>query len=497
MDSQKDHKFTSHIKIVARGISDTCQRFCKLRVKGDMGVKTIVVRENHLGDYRDQLEAIGANLVSRKAFNELEDRIQAQGLKTPTLKVATRIEIRDDAMALPGGPYPKTDKFEVALTDVPLEIQQKYSTKGTLEDWKQGLAKLGRHNTRIKLAFALPFVGPLSAIMSVEHVGIQLVGEGGSGKSAIGVAASSVWGWDPNPVQADRNGFGQSWNSTVNNLERVFAGYNQTFLFANETRLAGKKPKEIAENVLETIMKIEGSTGKGRLVEAGTRRWFAPLLSTSNYSVQALAKEAGQECDSALLDRLVDIPPPADGFKMFEELHGFDDPAVFAVELKRFASENHGWPGREFIRKLLEAKAKDEPALKQFIKDRRAAYMRRAKHKIVSASRDLIRLHGKFATIYAAGALAIKYKVLPFTRDALRFAILKCEADHVAYVEEGGESKPQTSPLDKLRDQLREHRPSLINLADYDEKDHSAWGYHNRHDDGGEEVLLKKGLLDF
>jgi hypothetical protein len=50
--------------------------------------------------------------------------------------------------------------------------------------------------------------------------------------------------------------------------------------------------------------------------------------------------------------------------------------------------------------------------------------------------------------------------------------------------------------LDKLRDQLREHRPSLINLADYDENDHSAWGYHNRHDDGGEEVLLKNNRFE-
>ncbi len=180
---------------------------------------------------------------------------------------------------------------------------------------------------------------------------------------------------------------------------------------------------------------------------------------------------------------------------MFEELHGFDDPATLAVEFKRFASENHGWAGREFVRKLLEAKAKDESALKQFIKDRRAAYLRGAKRKILSASRDLIRLHGKFATIYAAGALAIKYKVLPFTREVLRFAILKCEADHVAYVEKGGEGKPQTAPLDKLRDQLREHSHGLINLADYDEKDRSAWGYLNNYD-GGEEVLLKNNRFE-
>ena len=241
MDSQKDHKFTSHIKIVARGISDTRQRFCKLRVKGDMGVKTIVVRENHLGDYRDQLEAIGANLVSRKAFNELEDRIQDYGLTKPTLKVATRIEIVMKPWPCLAARILRQTALKSPSPMCPWISSERYVTSGTIKAWKKDFGKLGRRNSRVILAFALPFVGPLSAVASIEHVGIQLVGKGGgSGKSAIGVAASSVWGWDPYHSQADRNGFGQTWNSTVNNLERWSAGYNQTFLFLNETRLAGK-----------------------------------------------------------------------------------------------------------------------------------------------------------------------------------------------------------------------------------------------------------------
>ena len=321
MESQKDCKYTAHIKLLARGVSDNGQRFCKLRVKGDLGTRTIIVHENDLEGHRDQLEAVGANLVSKHAFTELEHRLQVHGLTKPRFQVVTRIEIRDAAMALPAGAYPKTDKFEVVLTDVPPEIQRKYMTNGTRRGWQE-LCRLGRGNSRMILTFSLAFVGPLSAVVSVEHVGIQLVGEGGTGKSAIGVAASSAWGWDPDPVQADHNGFGQTWNSTVNNLERVFAGYNQTLLFLNETRVAGHEDKRLAAKILETIMKIEASVGKGRLNEAETRRWFAPLLSTSNFSVQDFAKQAGERLDAALLDRLVDIPVPAGGYGMVENLHG-------------------------------------------------------------------------------------------------------------------------------------------------------------------------------
>ncbi len=419
-------KFTGHISIVARGISDNKQRFCKLKVNGDVGVQTIVVREIDLKKkHRDELEAVGANLVSDKAFRELEDRIQANGLSPPTFPVATRIEIRDEAMALPGGPFPKTKKFEVVLTEVSPEIKAKYQRKGSLKKWKKALGKVAPDNSRLMLAFALQFVGPLSAVASIEHVGVQLVGEGGSGKSSLGVAASSVWGWDPDPVQADKTGFGKSWHTTVNNLDDWLPGYNQTCAFFNETRLAGKNQKETAETVLDAAMKIEGASGKGRMHHGETGRFFAPLLSTSNLSVQQLAGLAGVECDAALLDRLIDVPAPTDALDgMFENLHGYADVAVFSVELKRFAAENHGWPGLRFVESLLTARAQDEKALQKFVEDRREAYIKMAKRKIHSDTRNLTRLHGKFATIYAAGALAIEYDILPFTRKVLRLAIL-------------------------------------------------------------------------
>jgi putative DNA primase/helicase len=413
----------------------------------------------------------------------LVHRIEANGLTKPTFHVVTRIEVRDDAMALPGGAYPKTDKFEVALIDVPLDIQRKYRTRGTLKSWRD-LARLASRNSRMMLAFSLPFVGPMSDVASVEHVGVQLVEEeGGSGKSAIGVAASSAWGWDPDPVQADRNGFGSSWNSTVNNLERVFSGYNQTLLFLNETRVAGKNAKQVAESILEAIMKIEGSVGKGRLNEAETRRWFVPLLSTSNISVRDLAEQAGHPSDSAFLDRLADIPVPAGGHGMFETLHGFADVAALSVELKRLAAENHGWAGRKFVKMLLQAKKKNVSGLKQFIRERRAGFTRTAKRKIVSSTRDLTRLHGKFATIYAAGALAIEYEILPFKPTALLSAILKCEADHVACVKraDAGDGNTRTSGLESLRRFLRARRNAFADLSDLDDDVRSASGYLNRH----------------
>jgi Domain of unknown function (DUF927) len=105
-------------------------------------------------------------------------------------------------------------------------------------------------------AFCLAFVGPLSAVTTVEHVGMQFVSLlGGEGKSGIGVVSSSAWGWDPDANVADRNGFGQNWNSTINALEQTLCGYNQTFLFLNESNLADANGAKQSANILGAIFK--------------------------------------------------------------------------------------------------------------------------------------------------------------------------------------------------------------------------------------------------
>ena len=396
-------------------------------------------------------------------------------MNEPTLKIATRIEIRRYAMALPGGPYPKTKSFEVALTDVPRDIQAKYLVSGDLDGWR-ALAEYGQGNSRMIFAFCLAFVGPLSAVTTVEHVGMQFVGSGGEGKSGIGVVASSAWGWDPDPNVADRNGFGQNWNSTINAVEPTLCGYNQTFLFLNEANLADETGAKQSANILKTIFKIEGSVGKARLNDPVPKRsWFAPVLSTSNISViehvrLAAGKrdQADDHIDAAILDRLADIPPPENGHGMFEYLHGYPDVGAFVAALKAKAAANHGVAGREFVRKLLEARKEDRKKLTGWIEKRRKFYIKKATAQITTSGRNLTRLHGKFATVYAAGALAAKFGILPYKRKDVARAVLKCEIDHVRFVEGllTGRTAQRKSHVELLRDYIRSNLSSFIDLRD-------------------------------
>jgi hypothetical protein len=68
-----------------------------------------------------------------------------------------------------------------------------------------------------------------------------------------------------------------------------------------------------------------------------------------------------------------------------------------------------------------------------FVNARCEAYLKAAE-SIPAPGRDVDRLHSKFATIYAAGCTAIRFQILPVSKDELRGAVLTCERDHIAFI---------------------------------------------------------------
>jgi hypothetical protein len=74
-------------------------------------------------------------------------------------------------------------------------------------------------------------------------------------------------------------------------------------------------------------------------------------------------------------------------------------------------------------------------------------YLRPVAH-MTSPGRQLLRLHGKFATVYAAGCAAIRFKILPFTEADLLAAVKTCERAHIAFSakEFGGASALHARP---------------------------------------------------
>jgi len=206
------------------------------------------------------------------------------------------------------------------------------------------------------------------------------------------------------------------------------AALNQMLLFLDNMHSAKKES-------VRKIIEIRNGEGRGRSTETQQASFCVPLVSTSNTSVVSIARDLGMMDEiEALIDRFADIPLPAGCPYMFEGIRTPEQLRTYGDQLRRL-SLNFGWAGPEFGRRLEAAVAADRAQMQAFVADRQRVYWEEAARMRSLAGRDLTRISNKFATIYIAGCLAIRFKILPFTEAELLRALLTCERDHVAFVD--------------------------------------------------------------
>jgi hypothetical protein len=244
-------------------------------------------------------------------------------------------------------------------------------------------------------------------------------------------------------------GSGTSWKNTDYALEKYAAAYNNTLLFLDEADSAeGDDPKAMANSLLKAIKDISGGKGKGRGNDPEVPTSYTPILSTSNRSVPQMLKLTRRRADDfSYIDRLFDIPPPAGAHGFFEDLHGFSNLGEFRDRLVELARLHYGLAGRAYVWHIAHALRKNRDEFVGFLKERREQYRRAVGH-MIAPGRRLLRVHGKFATVYAAGCAAIRFKIFPFTEAELLEAVMKCERDHIAFIakELGGAYALDASP---------------------------------------------------
>jgi hypothetical protein len=88
---------------------------------------------------------------------------------------------------------------------------------------------------------------------------------------------------------------------------------------------------------------------------------------------------------------------------------------------------------RAYIWHIAHAIRDDRDEFVAFVKERREQYQQAVAH-LKAPGRKLLRVHGKFATIYAAGCAAIRFKIFPFTEADLLEGVMTCERDHIAFI---------------------------------------------------------------
>jgi hypothetical protein len=494
---------SDNVEILAMGRCSDDHYFLELRiVVGGRRRRHVLSLEDFEAAPDRVIASLEAGLVTPSSRADFRRRVQ-EAVRTlrPTFRVVTRPGWYGRCFVLPSGEvFGDEPNLRVCLPEIYREFGEKFASRGTLRGWRR-IAELAVGNPALIIALAHAFTGPVVALLGVEAPGIQLVGEPGGGKSGIAEAVASVWCGREGTIGA----FLETWNQTKHTVEKVAAAHSASLLILDDTRLFERFDRKGFANFREAIMRAGGGRMKRRWDDVGDLiRFRTPVLSISNDSLDKMAGDVGVEIDDALRDRLIDIPLP-DGVKgAFEELHGCGDYDTLATELLRLAGENYGVASVEFIERIVEWRERDAAGLIASLKARREAYLTVAKRRVTSASRRLARIHHRFATIYAAAALAIEFGILPWDRRTVGKVIIACELAHVNFVEGNNASVVAQlrteDPFEALKDYVRDHGASFIDLrgalVDPDgDHDHATCAGYVSQGRGGLELLLSEAKL--
>jgi hypothetical protein len=455
-------KWTGHIDIAGFGRDERGDRYVGLRIKRKNGARRVFIPIDEFDrETFKRLNRLGAHIVTDTARRELLARAQSTNRTGKLVSVATRLGRHGPCFVLPRRIYKPSSGTGIKLVraiDPNVEFNTRFRVAGSTKGWKK-LMRIIRRNSRMLLGLGVMLVGPLALVGAFERAAIQLVGDPGSAKTAIGAVASTIWGYNLDPTLAAEYGFGDTWNHTPNELEELLASASHTALFLDETRLVITNPGAW----LETVMRIAAGKTKGRMNQKHEDTWYVGVLSTSNLSVAALAALAKQQADRALFDRLIDVPAPEGGHGMFDDLCGFASISELVAHMKAIVADNYGRVARRFVRALVDKCAADCEWANRFLHQRINFYVSCARPDQSQLDPQFQRLRRKFGTVYAALCLAAELEVLPLDRTTVRKAFLACERDHIVFVARE-QDRLRPDPLANLRTYCRNNKHQFAGL---------------------------------
>jgi uncharacterized protein (DUF927 family) len=348
-----------------------------------------------------------------------------------------------------------------------------FSSKGLPDlrfpEWRKQIAGPSEKNTRLMFGIALSLSGPiLHYVKGPRTGGFQISGPAETGKTTAALVAGSVWGCHLGAERREK-GFLESWHTTDGKVETTALAHNETLLILDETQRAGRNARERAQVVTDLTFSLSEGIERERLTnQKSARAWRTYFLSTSNLTLSELAAAGGVEIDEAYLGRLFDIPCPAGRHGVYEHLHDFPDGERMTDVLKQRSRRYFGTAGPEFVGRLLRHRDRDRQGLAKDLATYRRRYRNALKRKVEAEGlRPLKRTSSRFATVFAAGRLAIRYKILPWSKRRLLEAILDCQLAGLRQLAR----EPRTTPASeaalrtKLVEYLRDKRKSFVDLG--------------------------------
>lgn len=322
-------------------------------------------------------------------------------------------------------------------------VEPAFSVSGSVEAWRDNVARLAEGNSRIVFAISAAFAAPLAALVNIEGGGFHFRGGSSTGKTTALIVASSVWGG---------SSFRREWRATGNGLEGVAAQHNDNLLTLDE--LSQLDPKE-AGNAAYMLANGAGKIRSEKSGEAKPAKKFRVIfLSAGEENLSALMAKAEKRSNAGQELRMADIEAEAgSGMGMFENIHGMASPGTFAVEIKSNAEKYHGAAGVEFLRQVV----KYRPVIAEKLVDGIRQFVEELNMPPQSAQAG--RVARRFALVAAAGEAATALGLTGWPEGEADRAAKKCLSSWLANY--GGHvSREETTVLQQVKAFFEAHESS-------------------------------------
>ena len=338
--------------------------------------------------------------VSLKAKTRMADLVM---MARPTRKAVCVDQIgwHGGAFAMPSCVFSRSGQSEVVFQSRRHVRGGNFSTRGTLDGWRQNIAAPAAGNSRLVFAISAAFAGPCLFLVGDEGGGIHFHDKSSTGKTTALRVAGSVWGG------GGAKGFVSNWRSTTNALEGRARAHSDTLLCLEE--IGQGDP----DAVLDSAYLFANGAGRGRLTAEAqlkqTPEWRLLFISDGEKSFTQLAEESSKKKIMAgQLVRVLDIPADAGQQRgLFDDLKGHTSGREFSEHLKLASARDYGTAAPAFLERLVA----DTEGATIFLLDQRDSFLLQNAAK---SAAQVQRVAKKFGLIAAAGELAVKWGILPW-----------------------------------------------------------------------------------